>query len=157
MPHRKGGSKLTTEWTLFILRLISAGLLIAFLMLLFVGLWHDFRTAVVEAEGRRRIYGRLIGIKEIDGMTHVSGQSYPLVPVTSLGRAPTNIVPIDDHFASAEHAVVLFKSGQWWLEDQQSRNGTLLNGIPLTLPTIITDGDVIGIGSNQFRVEIEPL
>ena len=48
------------------------------------------------------------------------------------------------------------RNGQWWLEDRASRNGTLLNGVPVQQPVIVTDGDVIGIGNYHFRLEMEP-
>ena len=86
----------------------------------------------------------------------VTGETYPLLPLTSLGRSPTNTVPINDSFASSEHALVAFRNGQWWLEDRRSRNGTLLNDMPVTQPVVITDGDIIGIGKIKFRLELEP-
>ena len=37
---------------------------------------------------------------------------------------------ISDPYASGEHSLVAWRSGQWWLEDRDSRNGTLLNAFP---------------------------
>jgi pSer/pThr/pTyr-binding forkhead associated (FHA) protein len=97
----------------------------------------------------------MIEMREIDHALVVTGQTYPLLPLTSLGRAPTNSIPIPDDFASGEHCLLALRSGQWWLEDRQSKNGTTINGVPVTQPLIITDGDVIGIGSTRFRLELE--
>jgi pSer/pThr/pTyr-binding forkhead associated (FHA) protein len=41
------------------------------------------------------------------------------------------------------------------LEDQASRNGTLLNGTRLTGPTVVSAGDVIGVGLTQLKLELE--
>lgn len=140
---------------LFVLRLISGGLLLLLLGALFVILWRDYRTTAAETEANRRAYGRLIVLHEIDGIYAVTGESHPLLPVTSLGRAPTNSIRLEDNFASSEHALVALRGGQWWLEDRNSRNGTLLNGIPIDQPVIVADGDVIGIGHKHFRIEME--
>jgi pSer/pThr/pTyr-binding forkhead associated (FHA) protein len=97
----------------------------------------------------------LIALQEVNGSYIVTGTNYPLLKLTSLGRSPTNTITIDDTFASSDHAFVALRSGQWWLEDRQSRNGTTLNEVPITQPVIITDGDIIGIGRNRFRLELE--
>ncbi|MDK3161720.1 FHA domain-containing protein [Anaerolineae bacterium CFX9] len=143
------------ELLLFAFRLIAGVLLGSILLILFLVMWRDYRSALTQIEARKRAYGRLIGIQEIDGTTVLTGQTYPLLPLTSLGRAPTNTIPIQDTFASSEHALVALRNGQWWLEDRHSKNGTLLNGIPVTQPTIITDGDIIGIGSMRFQIVLE--
>lgn len=146
---------MSTELVLFLLRLISGALLIAVLVLLLVFMWRDYHSAATQAEASRRTYGRLTSLLEVDGNHAVTGQSFPLLPITSLGRAPTNTIPIDDTFASSEHAVVSMRNGQWWLEDRKSRNGTTLNGMPVTQPIIVTDGDIIGVGKMRFRLDLE--
>ncbi len=146
---------MSTELTLFLLRLISGGLLVAVLVLLFVVMWRDYRSAVVQVEASRRAYGRLVELREVDDGYAPTGQTYPLLPLTSLGRSPTNTIPIHDNYASGEHALVALRGGQWWLEDRQSRNGTMINGMPITQPVIITDGDIIGVGNLSFRLELE--
>lgn len=146
---------MSTELTLFLLRLISGSLLVAVLALLFVIMWRDYRSTVTQAESSRRAYGRLIEMHEIDDSYAPTGQSYPLLPLTSIGRAPTNTITLLDDYASGEHALVALRSGQWWLEDRQSRNGTMINGMPIKQPVIITDGDIIGIGRISFRLELE--
>ncbi len=146
---------MSTELVLFLLRLISGGLLLAVLLVVFLFLWRDYHSAATRVEASRRTYGRLTLLYEVDSNHAVAGPSYPLLPITSLGRAPTNTVPIDDTFASSEHAVVAMRSGQWWLEDRQSRNGTTLNGMPVTQPVIVTDGDIVGVGKMHFRLDLE--
>lgn len=146
---------MTTEIALFILRLLSSLLLMIFLLALFVVLWRDYRSAATQAESTRRAYGRLIVLKDNDGNPTPSEKSYPLIPLTSLGRSPTNTIVIEDTFASGEHALLALRNGLWWLEDRQSRNGTTLNNIAVTEPIIITDGDILGIGSLQLLIELD--
>lgn len=141
--------------TLFVLRMISAGLLLLVVLALFFAIWRDYRVSVRQVMASKRSHGYLVGMQEIDGSFVLTGEIYPLMPLTTLGRAPTNTVRIIDDYASAEHALVARRSGQWWLEDRKSRNGTTLNQMPIDSPVIITNGDVIGIGSKRFRVDLE--
>lgn len=146
---------MTIEILFFVLRLISAGLLLALLALLLFALWRDYRSTVISIEATRRSHGHLVAMHEIDGQYIPTGAAYPLLPLTSLGRAPTNSILVDDHFASNEHALVAMRNGQWWLEDRQSRNGTTLNELVVRQPAVITDGDIIGIGNMRYRLELE--
>lgn len=146
---------MTTEGVLFVLRVLSGTALLLFLALIFGALWRDYRSTVVSTEASRRTYGQLVELREVDGSYLPVGTEYPLLQITSLGRAPTNTITVDDTFASGDHAVVVLRSGQWWLEDRQSRNGTTLNEILISQPAVITDGDVIGIGKIRFRLELE--
>src|SRR5690606_33790229 len=131
------------------------GLLFALLLALFYVMWRDYHSAAREAEASKRTYGRIVVMHELDGTYSLTGDTYPLLPVTTMGRSPTNTIRIDDNFASGEHAVMMLRNGQWWLEDRHSRNGTMLNGMPVTQPVIVTDGDVVGVGHLHFRLELE--
>lgn len=146
---------MTIETTLFLLRVLSGGLLFLLLIVLLVVLWRDYRSAALQVESNRRAYGRLTAMQVLDGTEMLTGETYPLLPLTSIGRATSNTIPIEDAFASQQHALLALRNGSWWLEDRHSRNGTMLNGIAITQPIIVTEGDVIGIGNIRFRVELE--
>ncbi|MFN2181963.1 MAG: FHA domain-containing protein, partial [Candidatus Promineifilaceae bacterium] len=64
-----------------------------------------------------------------------------------------NTIVLEDAFVSAEHALLARRDAQWWLEDLNSRNGTLLNDLPLGESTVVSAGDVITIGSVQLKIE----
>jgi hypothetical protein len=135
------------------LRILLTVLLYAFLAAVFVMLWRDLRQATTAREAARS-GGHLVVLQtEEDAL--VVGTVFPLQPVTSIGRAPTNTVAIPEPYASAQHALLTLREGQWWLEDQASRNGTLLNGTRLTGPTVVSAGDVIGVGLTQLKLELE--
>ena len=139
---------------LFVLRLILAALLYAFLAAALWILRRDLAAAAQEVAARRRRYGRLIVIAGEDGDL-APGSQFPLLPVTSMGRSPTNTITLSDSYASAEHALLIYRGGQWWLQDQGSRNGTLLNGIPVTQPIVVSAGDIIGVGRVKLKLELE--
>jgi len=140
---------------LFILRIILAVLLYAFLGALFWMLWQDVRAAERASAVRSRRLGQLV-VLESPWPTLATGTAFPLLPVTSLGRAPTNTAPLpDDETASLEHALLHLRDGQWWLEDLDSRNGTRLNDAPVTQPAPVVPGDVIGVGRVKLKIELE--
>ncbi len=139
---------------LFGLRLLASALLLIFFGVLIFMLWRDLRTAHDEVETRTRKRGRLVIIGVEEGNLPI-GKSYPLLPLTSLGRAPTNTVILEDGFASGEHALITLRDGQWWLEDRGSSNGTLLNGYRVEEPVVLSAGDIISIGRVTLKLELE--
>lgn len=140
---------------LFILRLLSGILLLGMMGALFVLLWRDYTSAANQGEISRRSYGQLIGLVQMQDLFAPTGDTYPLRPLTSLGRSPTNSIVINNEFASGEHATISLKDGRWWLEDRHSRNGTLLNGEPMKTAVIVTDGDIISIGTTHFKLSLD--
>jgi transcriptional regulator with GAF, ATPase, and Fis domain len=66
---------------------------------------------------------------------------------TSIGRAASNTIVIDDAAVSRRHALIRAQAtGEFILIDLGSSNGTLLNGHCLTLPCPLKSGDVVCIG-----------
>jgi pSer/pThr/pTyr-binding forkhead associated (FHA) protein len=65
----------------------------------------------------------------------------------SLGRSPSCDLPIQDDTVSAHHARLYFRKNQWWVEDNESSNGSFLNDSPVTTPTVLTSGDQLKLGS----------
>lgn len=136
------------------LRLAAAGSLLGFLAYIAYFLRQDHLNAVQHLPPTKRIYGRLIVVAN-EGTYPPSGTELPLLPSTTLGRSPHCTIPIADSYASNEHARLEQRLGQWWLEDQQSKNGTYLNGTPIETPTVLSSGDLIRIGSLQLRLELD--
>jgi pSer/pThr/pTyr-binding forkhead associated (FHA) protein len=142
---------------IFLVRLLFSALLYVFLGVLFIWLWRDIKAATrpqLTASARERP-SRLRVLRGSNGLHE--GVLLPLEPFTTIGRAESNTIVITDPYASGEHALLAWRSGQWWLEDRDSRNGTLVNDIPVEEPLIISHGDVIGIGQVQFRFEYSDL
>ncbi len=145
---------MSVEWVLLALRIGSAGALLAFLGALFWLLWRDFRAVTRANVAERR--GRLVVVAvEGDELAALRGASWPLLPLTTLGRAPTNTIVLEDAFCSLEHAQIVWRGGQWWLEDRRSSNGTRLNDEPIREPVVVSSGDVIGVGRVQLRIELD--
>lgn len=145
---------MTPGLALFIVRLILALLLYGFLGLIVYMLWQDVHSAARSAETRGRRLGRLV-VLESDLPGLAPGAEFPLLAITSLGRAPTNTAALPDETASLEHALIHLRDGQWWLEDLKSRNGTRLNDSPVGEAAPVMAGDVIAVGRVKLKVELE--
>lgn len=142
---------------IFLLRAGAAALLYLFLIGAVFVMWRDWQAVARQVGDRRamarKTFGQLVVIQA--GQSDLlQGATFPIGVVTRLGRAPTNSVIIEDAFASAEHARLSFHNGRWWLEDLDSRNGTLLNQERLNAPAIVATGDVIGIGEVRLRIDL---
>ena len=59
-----------------------------------------------------------------------------------------------DVTTSRRHAMITYHDHAYWLEDLGSQAGTTLNGTPVSRPTLLSTGDVIGIGKSRLRLEI---
>ena len=140
---------------LFGLRVASGVILLVMLSALFIVIWRDYRASAIQTTVSRRTYGQLLSLVQVEEMYAPTGETYPLRPLTSLGRSPTNSIVIDDTFASGEHALISLKEGHWWLEDRKSRNGTILNGEPIESAIIITDGDIVSIGNTHLKLSLD--
>ena len=141
------------EIVLFILRIIGALALLSFLGLLGWIMYRDMRLKAQLLENPEDSRANLVLVRS-DAGKYEPGTRFPLRPVTGIGRAAGNSIVIADDFASGQHALVARKGSQWWLEDLNSSNGTLLNGAEVDRPIVITAGDVIMIGSTELRLEI---
>lgn len=73
---------------------------------------------------------------------------FRLIPgqVTTIGRAPTNRVVVPDDICSRHHCEVFQADENWMVRDLDSRNGTLVDGLPVTEDWPLEDGNQIQIG-----------
>ena len=64
----------------------------------------------------------------------------------TIGRLPANDVSIADQQVSRHHATITWEDEQFLIRDLGSANGTTVNGVPISAPCPLRDGDVIGLG-----------
>lgn len=144
---------MSPEYVLFALRLLGAAALLLFMALLSWLIYKDMQ-AVTELD---EVSEKRIGNLEVLGDEQSplpAGSSFPLAPVTSIGRAQSNSIVIEDDYVSNRHVLFALRSNHWWVEDLGSRNGTSLNDHTLDSPTVISEGDIIAIGHTRFRIQI---
>lgn len=145
---------MNSEILFFMLRALAGLALFGFLLALYVLIWRSFKQMQRQLESARAAYGHLTALTEIDGQLMPAGRRFALSTLTTLGRSVSNSIMVDDSFASDRHARIVLQDGQWWLEDCSSRNGTRLNDETIRQRTILTDGDIIGIGSLHYKLEL---
>lgn len=147
------------DWLLLLLRLLLAAALYLFLGAVLLFLWRNLHSPDEADQKASRRYGQLVVIDvpptgdAREGALQI-GTVFPLQPVTSLGRSPVNTIIIPDTYASSEHALLTYRGGQWMLEDLGSRNGTTLNKVTIAGPTVVSSGDIVGIGQVDLRLEL---
>jgi pSer/pThr/pTyr-binding forkhead associated (FHA) protein len=132
------------------LRLVLAFALYGFLGWALVMLWRDIRKQGGSLANRR--------ITSIS-LTVRHGRAAPVIKnftqsEITLGRDPGCDIPLSDETVSTRHAQLTFHHNQWWLEDLSSTNGTILNRIVVTMPTVLTAGDEIICGDTRLIVNL---
>jgi pSer/pThr/pTyr-binding forkhead associated (FHA) protein len=137
---------------LFALRLMSSLVLMLIMGAFFIVIWREYALFNQQMQQQKRVYGQLHVLRRIDDVVHETGQVYALQTLNTIGRSPTNTIVLENNYASNEYATISLRDGQWWLEDRNSRNGTHLNDERIQMATIVTDGDIIGIGDDLFKL-----
>jgi hypothetical protein len=70
----------------------------------------------------------------------------------TIGRAEDSTLVITDDYASARHARLVPRGGQWYVEDLGSTNGTYLDRAKVTAPTPVPLGVPIRIGRTSLEL-----
>ena len=132
------------------LRLLLAVALYGFLGWTLVFLWREVQKQS-DTLAIRRVPGISLTVRHGSGVPTLKHFAQPEI---TLGRDPGCDIPLIDDTVSTRHAQLSYHHGQWWLEDLASLNGTTLNGIKATMPTVITSGDEIACGSTSLVVTL---
>ncbi len=69
-----------------------------------------------------------------------------------LGRHDSCDVVLSDPSVSRRHARLVFRDGNWVLQDLHSTNGTLVNGVRVGRCTL-RPGDRLALGDEQLRID----
>jgi pSer/pThr/pTyr-binding forkhead associated (FHA) protein len=82
------------------------------------------------------------------------GARLDVEPITTIGRSPTNTIVLDSTFVSTEHTRILFRDRSLWVEDMNSRNGTLVDQNRITEAVAVTPGTILQVGDVRFKFAI---
>ena len=103
-------------------------------------------AAVTLSAGSRASIGKLRCVKGV-----LQGQVFDLSPDrTTIGRSSDNAICLRDTQVSRLHAVIRQAQGVFFLQDQESTQGTLLNSQPVQA-SALHPGDQITIGESVFE------
>lgn len=98
---------------------------------------------------KQKIYG-LVVITTAGSELKI-GMVFNINKKLSLGREASNDIAINDPYVSLKHALIIQKSGRYWILDQGSLNGTYLNKKRLEKPVVLKSNDLIKIGNTVFQ------
>lgn len=132
------------------LRVLTALALYGFLGWVLVSLYREIQRQGTMLTSRR-IPGISIMLKQ--GGTAGTLRYFSQAEIT-IGRDPGCDIPLQDDTISARHAHLTYHHNQWWLEDLASTNGTRLNNVLITQPTVITSGDEVRCGSVSLSISL---
>lgn len=81
-------------------------------------------------------------------------REYKLLPETSIGRSPQNVIALNDAKVSRHHASINYKNGMWVLRDLNSFRGVYVNGARVIDSCSLADGDKIRLGDSVFLLRL---
>lgn len=79
-----------------------------------------------------------------------SQKDVPLNSAVSIGRDPSNDLVLSDSMVSRRHAMLERRDETYHLRDNNSSNGTFVNGDRLAGEVALHDGDLVAIGSSKL-------
>jgi pSer/pThr/pTyr-binding forkhead associated (FHA) protein len=114
---------------------------------------HDDRPPVRDEDRVVEPLGPGIAWGQLDHLNgRYAGLPYVLTrQIILLGRQPGCDVVLDGDRASRYHAILTWDHGHGYVQDNNSTNGTLLNGQPVKGPIPLRHGDIIEVGGAEFR------
>lgn len=71
-----------------------------------------------------------------------------------VGRGSEAAIRINSKEMSRRHAQIVVRPTEITVEDLNSANGTKVNGVAVTVPATVRDGDTVSFAGFKFRVEI---
>ena len=123
------------------------------LALLYLFLLAAIRAGIGLVSGQRKTRAGSFTLSVVQGPAELLGVTVPVEGPVVIGRSPGADIVIGDDFVSARHARVTPAGTDAIAEDLGSTNGTLLNGLPLSVPTTLRPGDTIDIGAVRLKVD----
>ena len=135
---------------LLIIRILAAATLYVFLGWIVWLIWQDIRR---ESLSLTRLIQPTISLttKSADGEISRKFHNKEIL----IGRDSICDLRLEDQTISSRHARLIFRQGQWWLEDLQSKNGTLLNLTVITTPVVVTSDDKIQCGQVEIYIQLD--
>lgn len=129
-----------------ILRILLAACLYAFAGFAFYLLWKTLRQAATGPQGvAPELVLQPVEKPDREALHIEAGE-------VEVGREKTCGLCLEDKSVSSHHARLSYHNKQWWVADLGSTNGTYLNDMPVTTPTVLVVGDTLAFGKIDFTV-----
>lgn len=125
---------------------------IVLVILLFLFLIFATVTGIGLVRGATKSKKGVLTIVVTQGPTSLLGTVMPLTSALVIGRAEGSDIFINDPMVSSKHARITPVPAGAILEDLNSTNGTLLNGLKVTIPAALAVADQITVGNVVLEV-----
>ncbi len=133
-----------------VLRLLLTVSLYAFLGWAFYSLWRDLKIQGARLSNQHiPPLSLTINRPDMDSVVR-----HFMRPIVTIGRNPTCECAVPDSTISGRHARLSYHHNQWWLEDLNSTNGTLLNHEKVVMPTVVISGDEVSCGDTRLSISL---
>ena len=80
------------------------------------------------------------------------GTIIPIIDIITIGRKEDNSVVLQDRHTSGNHAKLIVKENNLYIQDLHSTNGTFVNGRKISTNVKLLGREEIQIGTTVFRV-----
>ncbi|HWI54511.1 MAG TPA: FHA domain-containing protein [Desulfobacteria bacterium] len=138
-----------------VLKFTLLSLVYFFILRIFYFIITDLRHSSKEGETLGELTDAGIGAELVVTESTVSslkpGDVVRLGGETRIGRGRNNDLKIPDNFVSHNHAIIIFKEQNFFLEDLNSINGTYINGVRVRESSPLKTGDSLKISGVTFK------
>ncbi|MEZ4500479.1 MAG: FHA domain-containing protein [Thermomicrobiales bacterium] len=137
-----------------LLRFAFAGLLILFLVQMARIMVREIDIGTQDqmpAAQQRPLVASLM-VLDAGASSLVNGASLFVDGRATIGRAPECDIVLDDPSVSSVHAALFVESGQWFIEDYDSMNGSWARGRPVEGTVMLKNGDMLQFGRVRARL-----
>ena len=114
------------------------------------------RAEETRTQGRKKKRQWKIILEDIDSWEKYSFIFYDTVGIGrgKEGSMYEKYLPlVNDSRVSKQHCVIVSRGDKLYLRDQDSRNGTYLNGERVYEPIVIQKEDIIGVGGTRLEIQ----
>lgn len=122
-----------------------------FVALLYLFLFAIMKTGIGLVRGQRR-KERAWTVSIEKGPKELRGLSIAVHGPVIVGRSPGSDIVIGGEYVSSRHARFVLMGQNLFIEDLGSTNGTAVNGLYISEPTALKDGDRVSVGDVTMRV-----
>jgi pSer/pThr/pTyr-binding forkhead associated (FHA) protein len=145
-----------TYSVIFLLRVALVGILYLVVLRVVAVARRDLSQVAIETSAAARTQKAVGYLVVVDnGSTPlIPGTRLAIEPITTIGRSPTNTVVLDSGFVSTEHTRITYRNRSLWVEDMGSRNGTTVDGAPVTESVAVTPGSILQVGDVRFKFSV---
>ncbi|WP_163193718.1 FHA domain-containing protein [Clostridium thermarum] len=131
--------------------------IILFILIIYIIIFMALRIMYKDVKNgdKKKILKKSWGLEVIavpENSNLGKGSIIPINRLITIGRKEDNMVILNDPYASGYHAKVYVRNTDYYIEDLNSTNGTLLNEEKVEGKVMLEPGDEIRIGTTLFKV-----